>query len=63
VGATTAEVQADRLGTRARWRPPARVVVLKGARTVIAAPDGTAHINPAANPSLGRRAAGTCSPA
>ena len=59
VGATTAEVQADRLGQARRLAAAANaVVVLKGARTVIAAPDGTAHINPAANPSLGTAGSG-----
>jgi NAD(P)H-hydrate epimerase len=59
VGATTAEVQADRLGQARRLAAAANaVVVLKGARTVIAAPDGTAHVNPAANPSLGTAGSG-----
>jgi hydroxyethylthiazole kinase-like uncharacterized protein yjeF len=59
VGATTAEVQADRLGQARRLAAAANaVVVLKGARTVIAAPDGSAHINPAANPSLGTAGSG-----
>jgi NAD(P)H-hydrate epimerase len=59
VGATTAEVQADRLGQARRLAAAAgAVVVLKGARTVIAAPDGGAHVNPAANPSLGTAGSG-----
>ena len=58
-GASTGEVQADRLGQARRLAAAANaVVVLKGARTVIAAPDGTAHINPAANPSLGTAGSG-----
>jgi hydroxyethylthiazole kinase-like uncharacterized protein yjeF len=58
-GVTTAEVQADRLGQARRLAAQANaVVVLKGARTVIAAPDGDAHLNPAANPSLGTAGSG-----
>jgi hydroxyethylthiazole kinase-like uncharacterized protein yjeF len=58
-GATTGEVQADRLGhARALAADSQAVVVLKGARTLIAAPDGTVHVNPAANPSLGTAGSG-----
>jgi hydroxyethylthiazole kinase-like uncharacterized protein yjeF len=59
MGTSTAEVQADRLGQARRLAAAANaVVVLKGARTVIAGPDGSAHINPAANPSLGTAGSG-----
>lgn len=59
VGVSTEEVQADRLGHARRLAAAANaVVVLKGARTIVAAPDGEAHINPAANPSLGTAGSG-----
>jgi NAD(P)H-hydrate epimerase len=50
---TVPEVQADRLGNATRcaalWR---KIVVLKGAHTVIALPDGRAYISPFANAAL-----------
>ncbi len=53
IGSTTADVQDDRLGTARRvareWNA---VVVLKGARTVIAAPDGRTFVNPTGNPGM-----------
>jgi ADP-dependent NAD(P)H-hydrate dehydratase / NAD(P)H-hydrate epimerase len=54
LGVTTDEVQADRL-TVAR-EAAARFgafVALKGARTVLAAPNGQAFINPTGNPGMG----------
>ena len=48
-----ADIQADRLGVAvaqaARWGV---TVILKGAHTVVAAPDGRARISPFANPAL-----------
>jgi NAD(P)H-hydrate epimerase len=48
-----ADVQADRLGVAvgqaSRW---GTTVILKGAHTVVAAPDGRARISPFANPAL-----------
>ncbi|MEX2247597.1 MAG: NAD(P)H-hydrate dehydratase [Dehalococcoidia bacterium] len=53
LGATVEAVQGDRLGVAvkaaAEWR---QAVVLKGAHTVIAAPDGRACVSPHANPLL-----------
>ena len=52
-GVTTAEVQAERIGiateSAARWN---KVVVLKGAHTVVAFSDGRAMLSPFANPGL-----------
>jgi NAD(P)H-hydrate epimerase len=59
MGLSTADVQKDRLGHARRLAAETgAVVVLKGARTVIAAADGNAYVNPAANPSLGTAGSG-----
>lgn len=58
-GSTIADVQKDRLGNARRLAAATgAVVVLKGARTIVALPDGTAHVNPAANPALGTAGSG-----
>jgi hydroxyethylthiazole kinase-like uncharacterized protein yjeF len=58
-GLKTAEVEADRLGLArtkaAEWN---QIVVLKGAHTICAAPDGHAVIQPFANPTLATAGSG-----
>ncbi len=52
-GKTAAEINADRLGVAKAFAAENNcVVVLKGARTVIAGPDGTAYVNPTGNQNL-----------
>jgi ADP-dependent NAD(P)H-hydrate dehydratase / NAD(P)H-hydrate epimerase len=59
VGRTTAEVQADRLGIARQLATRARtVVVLKGARTIVVGPDGTAFVNPTACGALATAGSG-----
>ena len=58
-GCSTADVASDRLGFARRLASESRaVVVLKGARTIVAVPDGTAYLNPTANASLGTAGSG-----
>ena len=58
-GCATSEIAKDRLGFARRIAAESgAVVVLKGARTIIAIPDGTAYINPTANDSLGTAGSG-----
>jgi hydroxyethylthiazole kinase-like uncharacterized protein yjeF len=53
MGRTVSEVQADRVEvTRSQAADWGQVVVLKGAHTVVAAPDGRTGIEPFANPGL-----------
>jgi ADP-dependent NAD(P)H-hydrate dehydratase / NAD(P)H-hydrate epimerase len=55
----TQEIQADRLGVAERFAAQwGHVVVLKGAFTVIASPDGRTMIVPVASPALARAGSG-----
>lgn len=59
VGRPTSEVGRDRLGlARQLAHATGAVVVLKGARTIIASKDGDAFVNPAADASLGTAGSG-----
>lgn len=59
VGRTAAEIQADRIGVAQRFAESVGcVVVLKGAGTVVAAPDGTAAICPTGNPGMATAGSG-----
>jgi hydroxyethylthiazole kinase-like uncharacterized protein yjeF len=58
-GLSTGEIQGDRLDVALKYsREWGHVVVLKGAFTVIAAPDGQAAIIPVATPALARAGTG-----
>jgi NAD(P)H-hydrate epimerase len=53
LGTSADEVQRDRVGTAQRFaKAHGAVVVLKGAGTVIATPEGTAFINTTGNPGM-----------
>ena len=58
-GCSTAEVAKDRLGlARKLAARTSAVVVLKGARTLVAEPNGTAFVNPTADAALGTAGSG-----
>jgi NAD(P)H-hydrate epimerase len=53
LGASTDSIQLDRVGAARRLASATGAcVALKGARTVVATPDGRAFINPTGNPGL-----------
>ena len=58
-GLSAAQINADREGTALRYAQAWNaVVVLKGTRTVVAAPDGRVCVNPTGNPGLSRGGSG-----
>lgn len=58
-GDSIAEIQADRLGAaREKARETEAVVVLKGAATVVASPDGRCAINSTGNPGMAKGGSG-----
>jgi hydroxyethylthiazole kinase-like uncharacterized protein yjeF len=58
-GRTTAEVQSSRLAVAREFAAASgAIVVLKGARTLVVAPDGRAFINPAVEPALATAGSG-----
>jgi len=59
VGRGTAEVQRARVETARAFAAASKaIVVLKGPRTLIAAPDGALFVNPAVEPALGTAGSG-----
>ncbi len=58
-GKTNAEVVADRLNTAREFAVKHRVItVLKGSRTIIAAPDGAVYVNPTGNAGMATAGSG-----
>lgn len=56
---TIPEIQSDRLGAaQQKAKDTGAVVVLKGAATVIAAPDGRCAVNPTGNPGMAKGGSG-----
>jgi NAD(P)H-hydrate epimerase len=59
MGITPKEVQADRLAVASKAATTWNVVaLLKGARTVVAAPSGAIYINPTGNPGMATAGSG-----
>jgi len=58
-GISIADVQADRIGVARTWAERMGVVlVLKGARTLVAAPDGRVVVNPTGTPGMATAGSG-----
>jgi NAD(P)H-hydrate epimerase len=58
-GCSTSDVGKDRLGIARRLAAASgSIVVLKGARTIVATPEGGAYVNPTANAALGTAGSG-----
>jgi NAD(P)H-hydrate epimerase len=58
-GKTNAEVIADRLGVACAFATTHRIItVLKGSRTLIAAPDGAVYVNPTGNAGMATAGSG-----
>lgn len=56
---TIPEIQSDRLGAaRQKAKDTGAVVALKGAATVVAAPDGRCAVNPTGNPGMAKGGSG-----
>ena len=56
---TIPEIQSDRLGAaRQKAKETGAVVALKGAATVVAAPDGRCAVNPTGNPGMAKGGSG-----
>ena len=59
LGWTSAEIEADRFGAAQRLATQTRaVVILKGAHSIVAAPDGEMFVSPTANPVLATAGSG-----
>lgn len=59
MGISTADIQADRINSAIKAAQRfSSVVLLKGANTVIADPEGTVFINPTGNPGMSKAGAG-----
>lgn len=58
-GKTNADIQADRIGIAREFATKHRVItVLKGSRSLIAAPDGTVYVNPTGNAGMATAGSG-----
>jgi NAD(P)H-hydrate epimerase len=58
-GVAIEEIEADRIGfARSRALEHGVILVLKGHRTVVAAPDGSVHLNSTGNPGMASGGAG-----